>query len=317
MTVFAALLRRRMQNASAAVGGVPLLFLGSPVTVLTQSMQAAHPRIHRIPQGWIGLALVTIFWPLNWALPGLRTAYLFFPLWLGYILCLDALVLSRRGSSQLSRSRAAFFIQFVVSAPAWWLFELLNERTHNWHYIGSSHFTDLEYVILCTINFSIVMPAVFESAELVRSFQWIERFASGARVPRSSKAPFVMLFLGALALVLTLLWPSTCYPLVWGAVYFIVEPLNHWLGRPNLLTRLQEGDWRPVLALAGGSLLCGFFWEMWNFFSYPKWTYSTPGVDFLHVFEMPLLGYGGYVPFALELYALRHFLWRGGPPLRL
>jgi hypothetical protein len=33
----------------------------------------------------------------------------------------------------------------------------------------------------------------------------------------------------------------------------------------------------------------------------------------LHVFEMPLLGYGGYVPFALELFVLRNLLWRGAP----
>ena len=28
----------------------------------------------------------------------------------------------------------------------------------------------------------------------------------------------------------------------------------------------------------------------------------------MHIFEMPLLGYGGYLPFALELYAVYHFV---------
>ena len=23
---------------------------------------------------------------------------------------------------------------------------------------------------------------------------------------------------------------------------------------------------------------CGFFWELWNVYAYPKWTYRTPGV---------------------------------------
>ena len=41
------------------------------------------------PQGWLGLLLVAVCWPLNWTLPGNRTAYLFFPLWLGYILVVD------------------------------------------------------------------------------------------------------------------------------------------------------------------------------------------------------------------------------------
>ena len=65
------------------------------------------------------------------------------------------------------------------------------------------------------------------------------------------------------------------------------------------------------------ALVCGFFWEMWNYYSYPKWIYHIPGVGVLHIFEMPLLGYLGYLPFAWELYALRHLLWRKAPPLRL
>ena len=34
--------------------------------------------------------------------------------------------------------------------------------------------------------------------------------------------------------------------------------------------------------------------------------YHTPGVEFLYVFEMPLLGYLGYVPFAWELFSLHN-----------
>jgi hypothetical protein len=57
------------------------------------------------PRGWVGLLLIAIFWPLNWMLPGLRTAYLFFPLWLGYVLAIDTLVQQRTGSSMWMRSR--------------------------------------------------------------------------------------------------------------------------------------------------------------------------------------------------------------------
>ena len=62
-----------------------------------------------------------------------------------------------------------------------------------------------------------------------------------------------------------------------------------------------------ILALAG--IVCGFFWEMWNFFALPKWCYTIPFVNFAKIFEMPFLGYGGYIPFAWELYALYHFIW--------
>ena len=47
---------------------------------------------------------------------------------------------------------------------------------------------------------------------------------------------------------------------------------------------------------------------MWNYYSYPKWVYHVPLFGFLRVFEMPLLGYLGYVVFAWELFALYHLL---------
>lgn len=268
-------------------------------------------------QFWVGLLLLAVFWPLNWCLPGMRTAYLFFPLWLGYILVVDGLVLSRTGTSLWSRSRRDFALLFIVSAPVWWLFEVINRRTANWQYLGSDTFTGFHYVLLCSISFSTVMPAVFETAELARSFRWVERFANGPRIP-GTPVFRLGLFLGGTAMLgLTLVWPKYCYPFVWSSLVLLLEPLNAWLGRSELMPQLERGDWRSVISLAAGALICGFFWEMWNYYSLPKWVYHTPGAQFLHVFEMPLLGYGGYVPFALELYALKALLWPRSPRLRL
>lgn len=125
----------------------------------------------QIPQLWIGLLLILVFWPLNWLLEGLRTHILFFPLWLGYILAVDGLVLWRRGSSLLQRNRWAFVGLFVASAPCWWLFEVLNWRTGNWVYLGDNEVPFLLRVVLKTINFSTVMPAVFGTAELVSNLR--------------------------------------------------------------------------------------------------------------------------------------------------
>jgi len=261
------------------------------------------------PQGWLGLLLLAVCWPLNWALPGMRTAYLFFPLWLGYILVVDALVLTRTGTSLWTRSRRGFILLFVASAPAWWLFEVINRRTGNWEYLGSNAFTDLQYYLLCTVSFSTVMPAVFETAELARSLRWMGRLAAGPRLRPTPGVNLSMFLGGAAMLALALVWPKICYPFVWTSLVFILEPLNCWLGRRHFLQDLQQGDWRLVASLALGAVICGFFWEMWNYYSYPKWIYHTPGAEFLHLFEMPLLGYGGYVPFALELCALKNLLW--------
>jgi hypothetical protein len=49
------------------------------------------------------------------------------------------------------------------------------------------------------------------------------------------------------------------------------------------------------------TLLTGFFWEMWNYYSLPKWYYTIPYVGFWKVFEMPILGYGGYPFFGIVI----------------
>ena len=272
-------------------------------------------RLGLAPHGWLGLFLISLAWPLNWALPGLRTHLLFFPLWLGYALVVDALVLRRSGTSILSRSPRDFALLFACSAPAWWLFEAFNERTHNWQYLGGDRFGGLTYFLLTTLSFSTVMPAVFGTAELVRSAGWMRRLSGGPRVAPTRGLLLAMLGTGLAMVALSMALPGYFYPFLWGSAFFLAEPINAWRERPSLLGYLGRGDWRPVAALGLGALVCGFFWEMWNFWSYPKWAYHTPGVEFLHVFEMPLLGFLGYPPFGLELFALLHLI--APRPLRL
>jgi hypothetical protein len=280
-------------------------------------MDAVQQRVKFATQGWVGTFLLAVCWPLNWTLSGVRTAYLFFPLWLGYILLVDGLVQLRSGSSLWTRNRRGFYFLFVLSAPSWWLFELINRRTGNWQYLGAGGFTPLEYHVLCTLSFSTVMPAVFETAELVRTFRWIDSLRWGARIPDTHRFRVGFFLAGLMMLAVTLIQPKWFYPLMWISLWLILEPMNRKLGRRHLLERLRQGDWRPLVSLSFGALICGFFWEMWNYWSWPQWIYHTPGVGYFHVFEMPLLGYGGYIPFALELYALMNFLSRRAPELRL
>lgn len=267
--------------------------------------------------GWIGWLLIGVSWPLNWLLPGLRTHVLFFPLWLGFILAVDALVLRRTGSSLLTRSPRDFGALFLISGPAWWLFEIFNWRTGNWQYLGREFFSDWEYAVLASVSFSTVIPAVFSAAELMGTFRWIERFGRGPRVVPTRRTCIGLLLAGSTMLGLLLAWPQYFYPFVWTSLFLILEPINVWLGKRSILTRLQDGDWRTVIALGTGAVTCGVFWEMWNYFSYPKWVYHVPFANFWHLFEMPLLGYLGYLPFALELYVLVHLVLRRPVDLRI
>lgn len=258
--------------------------------------------------GWIGLVLIAVFWALNWGLEGLRTHWGFFPLWLGYCLTIDALVLMRRGTSLLTRSWRKYIGLFLVSAPVWWFFEAVNWRLQNWIYLGAEYFTPFQFWFWATLNFTTVIPAVFGSAELFSTFPFIQRLGRGPVIRPDRRTTAAFFVAGVVMFGLMWAWPRLFFPFIWLSVYFIFEPVNVWLGNRSLAHSTGRGDWRPVIALWCGVLLTGFFWEMWNYFAYPKWIYEVPWANCCHVFEMPLLGYGGYLPFALELFAVYHLL---------
>jgi hypothetical protein len=263
--------------------------------------------------GWLGLGLIAIFWIINWSLEGPRTHWAFFPLWLGYCLTIDALVLFRTGTSLLTRSWRKYIGLFLVSAPVWWLFEIINYRVQNWHYDGGELFTPFAFWAFATLSFTTVIPAVFGAAELFASFGFLKRMKPGPVIQPTRRVTTGFFLAGLVMLALMWAWPRIFFPFVWLSVYFMMEPVNVWLGNRSLADWVRVGDWRPVLALWMGVLLTGFFWEMWNYFSYPKWIYHVPWGNCCHVFEMPVLGYGGYLPFALELFAMYHFVagWLG------
>ena len=252
---------------------------------------------------YVGLILLIASWYLNWHLQGLRTHYLFFPLWLGYSLTVDGIVFVRKGNSLFTRSWRKYIFLFLLSIPVWWMFEGINARTQNWHYLAREEFSDLEYFLLASLSFSTVIPAVFGSAELISSFKWVRNLKGGPRISSGRKSLTILMVSGILTLALLMAWPRYFYIFLWLSLFFILDTFNHLIGHRSLVFYTDKREWRPLVSLALGCLICGFFWELWNFYSFPKWIYSTPGVEFIHFFEMPLLGYLGYIPFSFELFA--------------
>ena len=196
----------------------------------------------------------------------------------------------------------------MLSAPLWWAFEGINAFTQNWRYLGAEQYSSLEYALIASWHFSVVIPAVFEAAELVGSFEFTTRFRRGPAVRLPDSLLFASVVLGLISLAALAAWPQYVFPFAWLCLLLILDPINHVQGRPSVITCLGRGDWRTVFALATGALICGWFWEMWNYWAFPKWEYDIPSVDFVRILEMPLLGYGGYLPFGLEVYAGYYFL---------
>lgn len=266
---------------------------------------------------YLGLTLVAVFWFAAWTHLGGLGEYSFFPLWLGYILTVDGLVAWRKGttlsvskeSSLLTRAPRDFGLLFVLSAPIWWIFEGLNNFVLNWHYLIPADYSVLQMIVESTICFSTVIPAVFETTELVSTFGFVAGLHGKRSFDLAPKFLWLLMYLGAIGFAALVLIPRYAFPLTWIWLVLILDPLNHLRGRVSLIGQAAKGDYRLIVALAFGVLICGFFWEMWNFFAFPKWFYTVPFFDWLHIFEMPVLGYIGYIPFAWELYAGYQFAW--------
>jgi hypothetical protein len=199
---------------------------------------------------------------------------------------------------------------FPLSAAFWWLFEYLNRFVQNWYYVGASELSSIEYFLRATIPFSTVLPAVIGTAELLTSYPAVsaglERFKPIHSVARNW-ASWSLLMLSGLGLLGIGLWPNYLFPLVWVGPLLLIVSLESLAGRQTILSPLALGDWRGVWVAALAALTCGIFWELWNWKSLAHWEYAIPFVHRSQVFEMPLLGYAGYLPFGLECVAVANF----------
>lgn len=267
---------------------------------------------HRFPlHGWLGLAGLLV----AEALLVLRTEFVgqwFFVLaWWPYILLVDALVYRRKGTSLLVDHRREFLFLLPWSICFWLAFELFNLRLGNWHYIAVPESLPLRWSGYA-VSFATVLPGLFETTQLLAAYG-IFRSAGSPRISSSIGwfVPFAAT--GLVFFILPLVWPQYCFPLVWGCFTFLLEPLNYLLGGRSLMRQWQEGSLRTFYLLLGAGAICGLLWEFWNFWAVTKWIYTVPYVGFLQIFEMPLLGFLGFPPFAVECYVMMNTvaLFRG------
>ena len=260
--------------------------------------------------GWLGIGWTSLWWVVAWTrFPWMATVqeHTFTPLWLGYILTVNAATFACTGRCMMLHRPRYFLSLFPLSAAFWWLFEYLNRFVQNWHYVGIAELTPLEYFVRATLPFSTVIPAVLGTAELLTSYPAI---SAGLDQLKPIHLPSVKVASGSLLIVscLGLLgigrWPNYLFPFVWIGPLLLVVSLQGLAGKPTVLSTLAQGDWRGVWMPAIAALICGLFWELWNWKSLAHWEYAIPFVHRFQLFEMPLLGYAGYIPFGLECVAV-------------
>lgn len=256
-----------------------------------------------------GLGLVGVNWWLYWTLATDWSPALFFGLWLGYILTADGLVHRRTGTSPLDRGAGTFVLTFAVSVPFWWAFEWCNWAVGNWSYKFPAPMDRTSHILIFSLAFSTVLPALVETAELVGSTRLFQRRWQGPRIQLERVPIWAVSAVGAVAFGLMLLMPRQLFILLWIFPLLLLDPVNSKLGRPSLWAELRVGRWRLTALSVATGFVCGFFWEMWNSQAAGiRWEYFLPSfLSHPHLFAMPLPGYLGYPPFTASAFAATSF----------
>lgn len=241
--------------------------------------------------------------------------------WTGYILLIDGIIYRQRRSSWFMTNRREFGFLVMVSIPLWLVFEGYNLRIRNWHYVNLPENLALRYFGYAW-SFATISPGIFETSELVSILRGESHSSGqeGRRRPsttddRPSTVDYVLIVLGVAMLTWPIVWPSPylAAPVFLGFI-FLLDPLNARAGDQSLVADLRSRNFNRLINLLAAGFICGGLWEFWNYWARAKWIYTVPIFSDFKIFEMPVLGYFGFPPFALECFAMyvfvRRLIWR-------
>lgn len=207
--------------------------------------------------------------------------------WWGLLPILDEWNQKQRGLSIWSgKVRHFVLITIPMTVLLWLLFEIFNLASPQWRYRGGIESLHVQ-VFFGFIAFATVIPIMVE-------FYWLVggEFCLPAGFSRWFHDWRMLSILAGIAFAAT--------PLFNHAFWF-----NQGIWLAPALVLLPFADIRAcgqsrgfVLALILSGLFAGFCWECFNFLARTHWEYLIlPGVP--HLFQMPLPGYIGFIPFAL------------------
>lgn len=219
--------------------------------------------------------------------------------WWSYILVADSLIYARRRQSLfLTRIRELPRL-LTASLTLWLLFEGFNFVLGNWRYVNLPAIWWQRWLGYL-LSFPTVLPAIFQTWELLQAYGVEIRLLSRWRPPAPEQVAVPAILLGVLFLVAPILWPTVAFPFIWLAFIFLLEPFCYLSGQDSLWLAWSRGEGRRLDQLLLAGLICGLFWELFNYWAGAKWIYTLPFFNSPKIFEMPMLGYLGFLPFAWE-----------------
>jgi hypothetical protein len=225
------------------------------------------------------------------ALPALHN-YTYAIVWWGLLMMIDAWNWRRHGESLWRHDLRRFFgITLPVSVLFWLLFEALNLLAPQWRYRGRVEGVHAQ-VFFGFACFATVVPIVMECWWMLAGSACIPRGLHD--FARRNKTLLVILGLGALAV-----------PFV-NQVFWFNQGM--WLAPALLLLPFIAIRTCPTpqpfaAGWVAGSIAAGLLWEAINYTSNTGWQYLILP-DAPHLFEMPVPGYLGFVPFGLSVLAI-------------
>lgn len=311
-----------------------ILVVVSPFLIRIFKNRTRYPKPNAVRPfpwwGWAAVGFGAVAWGLvwtrfDWFAPLQR--YTFTPPWIAYIVVVNALTFRRTGHCLLTHRTRFFLHLFPLSAAFWWFFEYLNRFVQNWYYTACDDLSGWQYFIAATLPFATVLPAVLSTEEYLatnpRMTAGLDNFLP-VRFKQPRRAAVITLLISAAGLFFIGWFPDWLFPLLWVAPLLLIVSFQTLESDPvppcclgsrrlkrslrfqrlenpdTIFSTLGSGDWRRVYRFCLAALISGFFWEMWNMYSLSQWIYTVPYVSRFHLFEMPLLGYSGYLPFGLE-----------------
>ncbi len=272
---------------------------------------------------WIGVAGLALSEILLFRRNGFVTHY-FTPLvWTFYILLADGLVEWLRGTSRISYGLPGFLWLGIASIGLWYVFEGYNLRMEGWRYLELP-----ENMVLRLIgyfwSFATIAPGILVTCDLLDAIreQTPPEVRNASRW--SSHAGWASIAVGVLLLASPFLVSRDAARYLWAPVWagfiFLIDPLNARLGRVSILADLAAGRRSRLWTLLASGLICGFLWEFWNYWAVTKWVYTFPFplLRDAKLFEMPIAGFLGFPPFAVEIFVMVELvsvLWGGSATL--
>lgn len=98
---------------------------------------------------------------------------------------------------------------------------------------------------------------------------------------------------------------------LWVGIIYLLDPIVAHLNGPSIIDDWKSRRFGRTIALMLGGATCGFCWEFWNYWALAKWTYNLPfvgGLEQYRYFEMPWIGFMGFLPFAVECWVMLNFI---------